>query len=186
MILTGTSYITCYGKSDTATHLNDDLKLFNMGQKGKEIVEIDVKEIINDLDSAYADEWLAHFQYFLYAQLIRGIDADTLKSKLEEQSKDEMNHAKMVANRIIQLGGTPTTKLTETSTCGFSAPPDDPTNLKRVIELVLEGERCAIEKYNRLAKKYHMKDLVTHEIFEDLLVDEVSDEEDWENFMSRM
>ena len=50
---------------------------------------------------------------------IRGIDADTLKSKLEEQSKDEMNHAKMVANRIIQLGGTPTTKLTDTSTCDF-------------------------------------------------------------------
>lgn len=30
---------------------------------------------------------------------------------------------------------------------------------------------------------YHMKDLVTHEIFEDLLKDEVSDEEDWENFL---
>jgi hypothetical protein len=28
-----------------------------------------------------------------------------------------------------------------------------------------------------------MKDLVTHEIFEDLLVDEVGDEEDWESFM---
>jgi hypothetical protein len=28
-----------------------------------------------------------------------------------------------------------------------------------------------------------MKDLVTHEIFEDLLEDEVSDEEDWENFL---
>ena len=30
---------------------------------------------------------------------------------------------------------------------------------------------------------YHMKDLVTREIFEDLLKDEVSDEEDWENFL---
>jgi ferritin-like protein len=49
--------------------------------------------------------------------------------------------------------------------------------------VVLEGERCAIEKYNALAKKYHMKDLVTHEIFEDLLKDEVSDEEDWETFL---
>jgi len=27
-----------------------------MGQKGKEIVEIDVKEVISDLNSAYADE----------------------------------------------------------------------------------------------------------------------------------
>jgi len=154
-----------------------------MGQRGKQIIEIDVNEVIKDLNSAYADEWLSHFQYFLYAQLIEGIDAETLKKELEQQSMDEMNNAKILVNRIIQLGGTPTTKLTETSTCGFSPPPEDRRDLKRIIELVLEGERCAIEKYNKLAKKYHMKDLVTHEIFEDLLVDEVSDEEDWESFM---
>ncbi|SRR6266852_250195 len=82
-----------------------------MGQKGKEIVEIEVKEVISYLNSAFADEWLAHFQYFLYAQIIEGIDAETLKKELEQQSLDEMNHAKILANRIIQLGGTPTTKL---------------------------------------------------------------------------
>ncbi len=65
---------------------------------------------------------------------------------------DEMNHAKILGDRIIQLGGMPTTKLTETSSCGFSPPPEDRTDLVRVIELVLDGERCAIEKYNRLAK----------------------------------
>ena len=37
-----------------------------MGQKGREIVEIDVKEVIEDLNSAFADEWMSHFQYFLY------------------------------------------------------------------------------------------------------------------------
>jgi bacterioferritin len=154
-----------------------------MGQKGREILEIDVNEVINDLNSAYADEWLAHYQYFLYAQIIEGIDAATLKEKLEQQSNDEMNHAKELINRILELDGKPTTNLLEASTCGFSEPPEDPSDLVSIIELVIEGERCAIEKYNRLAKKYHMKDLVTHEIFEDLLKDEVSDEEDWENFL---
>ena len=33
-----------------------------------------------------------------------------------------------------------------------------------------------------LAKKYQMKDWVTHEIFEDLLKVEISDE-NWENFL---
>jgi len=51
------------------------------------------------------------------------------------------------------------------------------------VELVIEGESCAIEKYIKQAKKYHMKDLVTHEIFEDLLTDGVSHEEDWESFL---
>lgn len=154
-----------------------------MGQKGKEILEIDVNEVIKDLNSAYADEWLAHYQYFLYAQVIEGINAEILKEKLEEQSKDEMEHAKELINRILELGGKPTTDIMKASTCGFSEPPEDYSDLAKVIELVLEGERCAIEKYNALAKKYHMKDLVTHEIFEDLLNDEVSDEEDWENFL---
>lgn len=154
-----------------------------MGQKGREILEIDVKEVINDLNSAYADEWLAHFQYFLFSQVIEGINADTLKKELERQSLDELGHAKKLGDRIVQLGEIPTTQVIETSTCGFSPPPRDRSDLKRIVELVIEGERCAIEKYNRLAKKYHMKDLVTHEIFEDLLTDEVSDEEDWESFL---
>ena len=154
-----------------------------MGQKGKQIVEIDVNEVIKDLNSAYADEWLAHYQYFLYAQVMQGMDAEQLKEKLEIQSNDEMNHAKILLNRILELGGKPTTDINSASTCGFSPPPDDPHNLNSIIELVLKGERCAIEKYNNLAKKYHMKDLVTHEIFEDFLKDEVSDEEDWENFL---
>lgn len=154
-----------------------------MGQKGKQIVEIDVNEVIKDLNSAYADEWLAHYQYFLYAQVMQGMDAEQLKEKLEIQSTDEMNHAKILLNRILELGGKPTSDLNSASTCGFSPPPDDPHDLNSIIELVLKGERCAIEKYNNLAKKYHMKDLVTHEIFEDFLKDEVSDEEDWENFL---
>jgi bacterioferritin len=154
-----------------------------MGQKGREIVEIDVNEVIKDLNSAYADEWLAHYQYFLYAQVIEGIDAETLKTKLEEQSNDELNHAKELINRIRELGGEPTTNVMDVSTCGFSDPPEDTSDLISIVELVLKGERCAIEKYNNLAKKYHMKDLVTHEIFEDLLEDEVSDEEDWEDFL---
>jgi bacterioferritin len=154
-----------------------------MGQKGKEILEIGVNEVIKDLNSAYADEWLSHYQYFLYAQVIEGINAEILKEKLEEQSNDEMNHAKELINRILELGGKPTTDIIKASTCGFSEPPENYSDLTRVIESVIESERCAIQKYNTLAKKYHMKDLVTHEIFEDLLRDEVSDEEDWENFL---
>ncbi len=154
-----------------------------MGEKGKEISDFNVQEIINDLNSAFADEWLSHFQYFLYAQIVKGIDADTLKKELEQQSLDELEHAKILSDRIIQLGGIPTVKLFETSTCGFLPPPEDRTDLEGIIKRVLESERCAIDKYNKLAKKYHMKDLVTHEIFEDLLKDEVSDEQDWEDFL---
>ena len=88
-----------------------------------------------------------------------------------------------IANRIIQLGGTPAmnpSKLLENSGCGYKEPPGDSRNLKQVIQDVLDTEACAIETYSQLAEKYRMTDLVTHELFEDLLEGEVEDEEEWE------
>jgi bacterioferritin len=35
-----------------------------MGRQGKEIVKANVSEVISDLLKAYADEWLAHYQYW--------------------------------------------------------------------------------------------------------------------------
>jgi bacterioferritin len=35
-----------------------------------------------------------------------------------------------------------------------------------------------------MAEKYRASDVVTHEIFEDLLKDEVDDEEQWEKFLA--
>ena len=160
-----------------------------MGRKAKEIVKANVQEVISDLNKAYADEWLAHYQYWLTAQWIRGMDADTLKEVLLQQSEDELNHAETLANRIIQLGGTPVMQfdqLTATAKCGFKEPPSDPADLKQVIKDVLDAEACAIESYNELSEKYRTTDIVTKEIFEDLLEDEVKDEEKWENIGSNM
>ena len=160
-----------------------------LGKKGKEIVKAKLEEVIADLNKAYADEWLAHYQYWQTAQWIEGIDADTLKPVLLKQSVDELKHAEQLANRIIQLGGVPVmhpTKLLETSGCGYKEPPSDPTDLKRVIQNVLESESCAIEFYNKMSEKYRSTDIVTHEVFENLLTDEVEDEETWEKFMAKL
>jgi bacterioferritin len=160
-----------------------------LGRKGREIVRAELEDAIADLNKAYADEWLAHYQYWLTAQWIKGIDADTLRPVLLTQSEDELKHAEEIANRIIQLGGAPImhpTKLVEASGCGYKEPPSDPTNLKQVIQDVLDAEACAIEFYNKMSEKYRNSDLVTHEIFEDLLKDEVEDEETWENFLAKL
>jgi len=160
-----------------------------MGKAGKEIVKADIKEVINDLLKAYADEWLAHYQYWIAAQWIRGIDADTLRPVLLKQSEDELKHAEKLARRIIQLGGEPVldfSKLLNTSGCGYIPPPADPTNIRKLIEDVLKAERCAIQFYNQMIDKYRMTDVLTHEIFEELLEDEVDDEEEWERFLSKL
>jgi bacterioferritin len=144
---------------------------------------------VKDLTIAYSDEWLAHYQYWLTARWIKGMDADTLRSVLIKQSEDELGHAGKIAGRILQLGGKPVmhpAQLLEKCGCGYKEPPKDPTNLKGVIEDVLEAEACAIGFYNKMAEKYRGTDLVTHELFEDLLKDEVDDEEEWERFLAKL
>jgi len=158
-----------------------------MGKKGREIVRANVAEVLKDLNTAYCDEWLAHFQYWYMAKWIKGLDADTLRPVLESQSADELGHAGKIADRILQLGGRPVAhpaQLLEKSGCGFKEPTDDPVDLKRVIQDVLDAEACAIEFYSKMAEKYRMTDMVTHELFEDLLKDEVDDEEEWERFLA--
>jgi len=160
-----------------------------LGRVGREIVRADINEVLRDLQQAYADEWLAHYQYWVAAQWLRGIDADTLRPVLLRQAMDELQHAEKLAQRIIQLGGEPLLDfnlLLKTSRCGYIAPPKDPTDIKRVIEDVLKSEACAIKFYNEMVKKYRETDYVTHEIFEDLLEDEVADEEEWDKLYSKL
>jgi bacterioferritin len=160
-----------------------------MGKQGREIVRADIDEVISDLTKAYSDEWLAHYQYWLAARWIKGIDADTLRAVLEKQSEDELGHAEKLGERILQLGGELVmhpSQLLEKCGCGYKQPPSDPTNLRQVIQDVVEAEGCAIQFYSKMAEKYRITDVVTHEIFEDLLKDEVSDEEEWERFLAKM
>jgi bacterioferritin len=158
-----------------------------MGKKGREIVKANIAEVLKDLNTAYCDEWLAHFHYWYTGKWIKGLDADTLKPVLEKQSADELGHAGKIADRILQLGGRPVanpSQLIEKCGCGFKEPVENPVDVKRVIQDVLDAEACAIGFYSKMAEKYRTTDMVTHELFEDLLKDEVDDEEEWERFLA--
>jgi len=158
-----------------------------MGKKAKEIIEgISIEEIVQDLKSIYADEWIAHFQYWVFAQALRGVNADTLKKELIKQSLDELKHAEKISKRLIQLGATPPSTFEEIiklTNCGHMNMPKDLTDYPSFIEEILKSERCAIETYNKLLKKYRFKDHITYELIEELLEDEIDDEEEWENFL---
>ena len=77
-------------------------------------------------------------------------------------------------------------QLISSSRCGYNAPPSDPSNLKQVIQDILGAEACVIETYGKLSEKYRITDIVTHEIFEEHLEDEIGDEEEWKKLGANM
>ncbi len=150
-----------------------------MGTKGKEIVGVDVNNLINLLNKAFADEWLAYYQYWVGAQVVKGPMRGAVVAELTEHAQDELKHAGMLTERIIQLGGAPLLDPADwkkLSNCGYDAP-DNPF-VKVILAQNIKGEQCAIDVYNKLLATVKDKDIVTYNMVAEILEDEVEHEED--------
>ena len=151
-----------------------------MARRGNSIIRgIEISEIITVLNKAYADEWLAYYQYFIEAKVIKGIMKDAAIAELTQHAADELRHANMVADRILQLGGTPLLHPKEWfshTNCGYEEPKD--FDVVSILEDSIKGEQCAISIYSQLAEMTKDKDIVTYDIVSEILADEVEHEED--------
>ncbi len=150
-----------------------------MGTRGREIVGESLPRVLELLNRAFADEWLAYYQYWLGSKVVQGPMKDAVIAELLQHAADELRHAGMVTTRIIQLGGTPITNPHDWftwSNCGY-APPDDPF-VKTILEQNIAGEQCAINAYNSIIGEIGLKDPVTYNLAVQILQDEVEHEED--------
>jgi bacterioferritin len=150
-----------------------------MGTKGREIVGMDVKELLKLLNSAYASEWLAYYQYWLGAKVIKGPMKDAVAAELTLHATEELGHATLVSGRIIQLGGTPVTGpkgWLEQSPCRYDAPEDPYVAV--LLDQNIAGEQCAISVYKGLMDATKDKDMVTYNLALTILQQEVEHEED--------
>lgn len=150
-----------------------------MGQKGREIVKMDVDKLINILNKALSDEWLAYYQYWVGAKVVKGPMKDAVIAELTLHATEELSHAELLATRIIQLGGTPVLspadwfKLTN---CGYDKPEDH--YVEKILDQNIKGEQCAIRSYNELLDITRTADPVTYNIVLTILTQEVEHEED--------
>lgn len=150
-----------------------------MGTRGNKLVKMDVEKVIDLLNRALADEWLAYYQYWVGAKVITGIMKDQAIAELTEHAADELRHAGMVADRILQLGGKPILdpkEWHEKSNCGYDAPVD--FNIKPILEQNIKGEQCAIDVYEKIMEETKDKDDITYQMAFEILRDEVEHEDD--------
>ncbi len=151
-----------------------------MAVRGNSIIKgIEIDEIVRLLNRAYADEWLAYYQYFIEAKVIKGIMKDAAIAELNQHATDELRHANMIAERILQLGGTPLLnpkEWFEHTNCGYEEP--GRFDVVAILQDSIKGEQCAISTYSEIADIVKDKDIVTYNIVNQILADEVEHEED--------
>lgn len=155
--------------------------------KGREILKLDVDELVKLLNKALADEWLAYYQYWVGAKVAVGPMRTAVASELEEHAKEELKHAEMLTNRILQLGGTPLLSPQDwykETNCGYEAP-EDPY-VKTLLKQNIKGEQCAIEVYNKLIEFTKDKDPVTCRMLVEILEDEIEHEFELQSLLEDM
>jgi bacterioferritin len=161
-----------------------------MGKQGINILKVDIKKLLKMLNAALSEEWLAYYQYWIGARLMEGPMRSEIEPELLVHADQELNHAVLVVDRIIQLGGTPVLNPTDwpkLGRCDYDAPVDPYVEV--ILEQNLKGERCAIQRYKEIADFTSGKDHTTHQMATTILNEELEHEqdiEDWLNDMARM
>ena len=158
-----------------------------MGSVGKNIVDVDVDQLVEMLNKALADEWLAFYQYWVGAKVISGPMSGYVAGELEEHAKEELMHAEMLVERILKLKGIPILdpkKWFDKTTCGYAVPDD--FKVKSILKQNIGGEQCAIIAYKKILNFVREKDDVTFKMILKILEDEIEHEDDLERIFEQL
>jgi bacterioferritin len=152
-----------------------------MGKSNKEILkEIDAKEIIEQLNKAYADEWVAFFQYMTIAYLANGKKSFKFAEEVKKIAFEELEHADELAERIAQLDGeiiTDFTALNNIANCKYDQNfPKKDTDLDALAKMILDAEHCAIDVYDKLLSLTKDKDVITNQVILHIIAEEAEHE----------
>jgi bacterioferritin len=156
-----------------------------MGRKAREIVGLNLQELVGDLNKAYCDEWLAYFAYLHMARTVSGPGYEDISEMLEKIAKDESEHIAELAERITQLGGVLVAhpaQIEKNANNPYPEIPKTSDDYQGIMQSVIDSEAGAITVYDHIAKKTFGMDSVTYQLVTHILSEEVRHEEIFENF----
>ncbi|WP_048305597.1 bacterioferritin [Halomonas sp. PR-M31] len=131
----------------------------------------DRENVINILNEALATEIVCVLRYKRHYYMADGLSANVAKAEFLEHAQQEQEHADMLAERIVQLGGAPNFSP-EGLQSRSHAEYVEGSNLKEMIQEDLIAERIAIDSYREIATYLGDKDPTSRRIMEDILAQE--------------
>lgn len=132
----------------------------------------DNARLIDTLNAALSEEWIAYYQQWVYAQMIRGPRHAEIRASLINRTHDELRHAQILAERIIELGGVPALTPCEwlqRARCVYDAPTsyDSPQLLRSLVI----GASCLAQRYEELSENTRGSDPVTSRLADAMFAD---------------
>jgi len=116
------------------------------------------EENIARLNGLLAEELEASLRYFHLAMTIRGMDRVLVKDILMENMKETIEHAQMVAEKILQLGEVPKIEIK------LELAPEK-TSAQEALRTAVTVEQAALDAYRELLEKVETEGDVVLEEF---------------------
>ena len=115
--------------------------------------KIDIVDLLAQLNAALSEEWLAFYQYWVGSFVVEGACAVMYNASFKNMQPRNSNHAKLLADRIIELEGVPVLdpkQWFDLARCKYDAPVDFGSEI--LLKQNVESERCAIYRYQQIAE----------------------------------
>lgn len=116
--------------------------------KARKAESRELAELIDGLNEDLRHEYGAVITYRTYASAVRGPYRQELRQFFIKEIADELGHAGLICDKIVSLGGIPTTE---------SAPVKYTEVEREMLENALQDEQDTIERY--VKRRKHAEDL---------------------------
>jgi bacterioferritin len=122
------------------------------------------QEILDGLNEIMSVEYTSMIQLMQHSFLMQGADRYTFADVLRDHAKDTLSHARELGDKIVALGGVPSTQIGEIR---------QSTDTMEMLRQDLEQHQAAIAKIDELVSKTEERKLVALRV----MLEDMSQEE---------
>ncbi|MBI2884551.1 MAG: hypothetical protein HYY15_00045 [Candidatus Omnitrophica bacterium] len=139
-------------------------------------MSLDADKIIKLMNDGLEMEYASYIQYLTQAAITSGPYAEGLMARFAEIASDEAEHATLLRQRIVALGGVPTTKVGEIQIHKDSL---------QAVKINLKYERDTVTFYRKLLNLIPHDEVILYEAIEHVLQDSQEHVEELERLVGK-
>jgi ferritin-like protein len=147
---------------------------------------VDLKKLVDLLVKNAAAELTTYYYYTILRANLIGLEGEGIKEIAETARIEDRNHFEALVPRIYELGGKLPDDMKafhDLSACPHARLPKDPTDVKAILEVLVEAERCAVRGYSHICNITAGKDHRTYALAQAILHEEIEHESWFSEFL---
>jgi ferritin-like protein len=160
-----------------------------MARVAIEMVEkagVNVQELLQLLIKNAAAELTTFYYYTILRANLIGLEGEGLKEIAETARIEDRNHFEALVPRIYELGGKLPDDMKvfhDMSACPPARLPSNPNDIKAMLTVLVNAERCAVKGYTHICNLTAGKDHRTYDLSLAILNEEVEHESWFSEFL---